>query len=130
MPARTNTDALLTGGECAVESRKAKRFQLSAFVLFSWRRSDGTYQEAEGVTRDISMRGIFVLAANVPEMGANIELYAYLPALSEQGKVTKLHADGRILRVEQQGATGKGFAAEGFFQLDPPDTDLAPTALQ
>ena len=114
------------------ELRKAKRYQLSAPVLFLWERSDGKLQESEGVTRDISMRGIFVLTARVPEVGAYIELDAYLPAANGREKTVKLHGEGRVLRVEAQGARRMGFTAEVFFQPEPQseETVLGPTKIQ
>jgi hypothetical protein len=117
------------GGSTVQEFRKVKRYKLSAPVLFLWERSDGKLQESQGVTRDISMRGIFVLTAKVPEVGAYIELDAYLPAVSERGKTAKLHAEGRVLRVEALGAT-TGFAAEAFFQTEPQSVDTILTKIQ
>ena len=115
-----------------IELRKARRYQLNAPVLFSCQRSGGKLQVSEGVSRDISMRGIFVLAADAPAVGAHIELDAYLPAVSGQGRTVKLHAEGRVLRVEVQGAPATGFAAEVSFQPEPEsgDTILSPTKIQ
>lgn len=106
-----------------IELRKAKRYQLNAPVLFSCQRSGGKLLVSEGVSRDISMRGIFVLAADAPAVGMYIELDAYLPASSGQGRTVKLHAEGRVLRVEAQGGPATGFAAEVFFQSEPQSGD-------
>ena len=133
-----NSDASQrNGGPTVHERRKAKRYQLSAPVFFSWERSDGKLQACEGVTRDICMRGIFVMAADVPEVGAYIELDAYMPAVSERGRTmrgrtVKLHGEGRVLRVEAELRAGRGFAAEVFFQSEPQssDTVLGPLRTQ
>ena len=118
-----NRDANCRSGATVQEFRKANRYQLSAPVLFTWQRSDGKFQASEGVTRDISMRGIFVLAAEVPEVGAYIEVDAHLPALSGRGRTVKLHGGGRVLRVEKQLRPVGGFAAEVFFQSEPESVD-------
>lgn len=111
------------------ELRKARRYPLSASVHFSWLDSDGKLQQSEGVSRDLGMRGIFVLATGAPSVGTYVELDAYLPA-THPGKAQRLHAKGKVLRVEQQGRVTKGFAAEVLFQPEPREAVLAPAAVQ
>ena len=67
-----------------MESRKTLRFPLEAWVAFSWKDDNGMEQRAKGRSRDISERGVFVLANNCPPVGVKIALRIYcrrLPAL-------------------------------------------------
>ena len=130
---RTSIDSYQRNdGSTVTDLRKANRYQLNAPVLFSCKRSHGKLHEAEGVTRDVSAKGIFVLGAEAPEVGAYIELDAFLPAVRGRGKTVKLHAEGRVLRVEELAGAGMGFAAEVLFQPEPQsgDTILSPTKIQ
>lgn len=104
--------------------RKTRRFRLSAPVVFSWRESNGGWHKGHGVTRDIGVGGAFVAAASLPVAGAYVVLDAYLPNVSGRERERRLHAEGRVVRVEQQGAGGGGFVAEGSFELETKETDM------
>ncbi len=120
MPRDASGDASWRNGENTVqELRKTKRYQLNAPVRFSWEGSDGQSQMFEGVTRDISMRGVFVLSAALPQVAACLELDVYMPAVSARGRAVKLHGEGRAIRIEPQLREGRGFAAEIFFESEP-----------
>ncbi len=126
-----NTDAAQRNGRPATqEHRKVKRFRLSAPVLFSWQDGEGEPRRAEGMTRDISLRGLFVLAAEVPDLGAYVEVDAYLPPVNGRGKTFRLHGDGKVLRIEQRAGGEPRFAAEVFFQTEPDETVAGPQRIQ
>jgi hypothetical protein len=127
--AANNDIGYSNGGVTVYEERKSNRYRLTVPVLFSWKDSHKSLQSSEGLTRDISMRGIFVLTADLPQEGACIELDAYLQTVGVRDKLVRLRAEGRVLRVEQR-AAGRGFAAEVFFQPEPAETVAIPRSIQ
>ena len=110
--------------------RKAKRYQLSAPVYLWWRHDDGKPLQLAGVTRDISMKGIFFLTAAVIHVGTRLELEVVLPTLNGQGRGMTLHGEGKVLRVEPIGTVEKGIAAEVAFEGEPEATLLACSQIQ
>lgn len=81
-------------------TRKAIRFPLEALTVFWW--SDGGVEKrSEGRTRDISEKGVFVLANTCPPQGIQIGFKVFLPALSRFERKTRVEADGCVLRVER-----------------------------
>lgn len=102
----------------AMELRKGKRFNLAAPAFFCWERSDGTLQDNQGTTRDISSRGVFVICSSSPPLGAHVELEVYLPARNGMPRAVQLHGEGEVLRVDRDGDRAKGFAAEVIFQTE------------
>ncbi len=106
-----------------------KRFRVTAPVVYSWADARGQMQRGEGMARDISLRGIVVITAELPDLGAYIELDVYLPAIGRRGTSFKLH-DGKVLRIEQCKGKIEKFAAEVFFQTEPYQTVVGPTAIQ
>jgi hypothetical protein len=101
-----------------LELRKTNRYALRARACLSWEGTGGL-EESEGLTRDISSRGVFISCEAVPPLGAHLELDVYLPSPSGSLSSAQLHGEGTVLRVEQETAAGKGFAAEVIFQTEP-----------
>ena len=114
----------------APELRRAKRYQLAALVFFTWRHPDGRLLQLAGVSLDISMRGISLLTADAVEVGAYIELDAYLPSLHRKQIGMKLHGEGTVLRVESLSIVEKKIAAEVLFESEPEATLLAASLIQ
>jgi hypothetical protein len=83
------------------ESRKAIRFPLEALVAFSWKDNTGMEQRARGRSRDISERGVFVLANNCPPVGVKIGLRIELPGHPKIAPGLRVHVEGHVLRVEE-----------------------------
>jgi len=101
----------------AIELRKAKRYRLRAPAHFLWAPQDGKPQSGKGVTRDINASGVYVLANELPPVGALVQLDILLPKLGDPGVGMSLAGEGVVLRVEPQG-TGTsrgGFAASVQF---------------
>jgi hypothetical protein len=100
----------LIGG--SLEKRKAVRFQLGAPVTFRWANQAGV-----GRTRDISIKGVFVICDTLPPVGTALSLEIYLPPL-ESNTLQRLHLDaaGKVIRVEA-GEESSGFAATAPFAL-------------
>jgi len=104
-----------------MELRKATRYPVSAPVFYWWERSDGTLQEAQGITHDICDRGVFVLAKDVPPVGKCVELDVHLPAVAETARAALLHGEGTVVRTSGRGAKESGFAAAVVFQTESSD---------
>jgi hypothetical protein len=83
------------------ESRKAIRFPLEASVAFSWKDDNGMEQRAKGRSRNISERGVFVLANSCPPVGVKIGLRIVLPGHLDIAPGLRVHVEGRVLRVEE-----------------------------
>jgi len=115
-----------------MELRKSRRYHLTAPAFCWFKRSDGTLQEAQGTTRDISDRGVFVVAELLPFPGAHVELDVYLPSAGLTPRSVQLHGEGIVLRVGEVGTSQSGFAAEVLFQTESYDaaTVLGPKGIQ
>lgn len=95
------------------ERRKYARHCLSLHAVFSWVNQQGVLQRAEGVTRDMSAGGAFVLAEIAPPVGAATQVEVALPSLQGTGRPLRIEVQGRVVRVESDANGGQknGFAA-------------------
>jgi hypothetical protein len=82
--------------------------------MFRWKRPDSQRFQAEGVTRDMSVEGVFVLTGTPPPVGALIHMEVILP-LSDGASKAKMKAGMRVLRVDHDiaGTNRSGFSAIG-----------------
>ena len=80
--------------------------------MFSWKDAHGSYRQAEGISRDISSKGEFVLAHKCPEEGAVVRLKIILPSTSTAFRPLHIQAQGTVVRVEaiHDGNSEIGFA--------------------
>ena len=104
-----------------MELRKATRYRVSAPALYRWQRADGTLQEARGISRDISDRGVFVLAKDLPPPGVHVELEVRLPAVTGSSRSAQLYGEGTVVRTSGPGARESGFAAAAAFHTGSSD---------
>jgi hypothetical protein len=104
-----------------MELRKATRYRVSAPALYWWQRADGTLQEAQGISRDISDRGVFVLAKDLPPPGVHVELQVHLPAVTGTSRSAQLYGEGTVVRLSGRGARESGFAAAAVFHTGSSD---------
>ena len=104
-----------------MELRKATRYRLHAPAFYCWESADGTLQEAQGITRDISDRGVFILAKQLPPVGVRVEVDVYLPAVSAAARSAQLHGEGAVLRTSEAQAKESGFAAAVVFHAESSD---------
>jgi hypothetical protein len=83
------------------------RVQLDLPVVFRWRDRSGRHQ-AEGVTRDISAAGVFVLSEVFPPVSAIIRCEVLIPSLDvqAQGSLLEVIAVGHVVRAGES----NGFA--------------------
>jgi hypothetical protein len=112
LPRKNGDIQIANRAESAVERRKGIRYRLNASATFRWSGpEDGNYQ-GEGVTRDMSVAGAFVLTATCPPPNAVVQVEVILP-LPRGGSKAQLNADMLVLRVEHDIAGDKrsGFSA-------------------
>jgi len=70
-----------------------------------------------GITRDISVNGVFVLNQSSPPVGTLIELKIAVPNLSRTARGLHLAARGTVVRIERDGDyASRGFAAAVRFK--------------
>jgi hypothetical protein len=100
--------------EYSVERRKGIRYRMNASVLFRWNGPEDGHYQGEGVTRDMSVSGAFVLTATCPPPNSLVQMEVFLP-LSDGGSKALMKADMMVLRVEHDAAGNKrsGFSAVG-----------------
>ena len=96
------------------ERRRAKRYRMSTIVFFRWTGPDNRRFQAEGATRDMSVDGVFVLAATCPPANAAVQMEVILP-LSDGASKAQMKADMTVLRVDHDiaGFNRSGFSAVG-----------------
>jgi len=108
--------------EFAVERRKGIRYRMNASVLFRWSGPEEEHCQGEGITRDMSVSGAFIVTATCPPPNAVIRMEVFLP-LSDGGSKALMQADMMVLRVEHEiegnprsgfSAVGKGFSLRTF----------------
>ena len=100
--------------EYSAERRKGIRYRMNASVMFRWDGPDSGHYQGEGITRDMSVAGAFVLTATCPPPNAVVEMEVFLP-LSDGGSKALMKADMMVLRVEHDiaGNNRSGFSVVG-----------------
>lgn len=104
--------------------RSATRYPLELPIAFTWvvgsKRLKGI-----GCTRDVSLAGSYVVAAETPEVGATVRFEVMLPSLLSLDRALKVQGTGRVVRVESSAKERRqGFAlANSTFSLTEPTED-------
>lgn len=94
------------------EQRTAVRYALQIPVTYRWIER-GAAREAEGCTRDVSVRGAYVITEECPPCGANLRIKMSFPGGSRGGRLQWIDAEGSVVRVESLSpAQGGGFVVE------------------
>ncbi len=81
---------------------------------FTWKNGERIAHRGRGVTRDVSSRGMFLLAlGSHPPPGCLVWVEAFVPL--ESGATLELKAKAHVIRVEpaNEGELGGGFAVAG-----------------
>lgn len=96
------------------ERRKSTRYRVGAPALFFWKNGRGERFQGEGVTRDISVVGAYVLTATCPPGDLAVDLEIILPSIHGASK-PRIKAKTRVLRVEHkvEGGVRSGFSVIG-----------------
>jgi hypothetical protein len=93
-----------------MDRRRQDRHDLRTRVRFSWKGPEGIRRE-DGLTRDVSEAGIFVLTDFHPPVGTTIRFEVSFRSASAQQ--VRIRAQGQVVRVEtaDQSQAQCGFAA-------------------
>lgn len=95
-----------------MEMRRDIRYRLDAPAVFSWTGGRHGRLHGEGITRDISVQGAFILSATLPPPDSPIQVDLLLPSLAGMSAVMRITGKARVTRVERSGDNGwvHGFA--------------------
>jgi PilZ domain len=95
------------------ERRKAVRYRLEVPLVFRWQGAGRSWLQCDGVTRDISAKGAYVIAVTSPPAGAVVHVEVYLLGFHE--RKSRIKARMKALRVDTYaGRSGRmGFALKG-----------------
>jgi PilZ domain-containing protein len=92
-------------------TRHCARFPLHVPVFFTWKESERSELRDEGgVTRDVSIEGLFVTTSECPREGSEVELVVQLPQLASDVAPLQILSSGQVTRVESNGALKTGFS--------------------
>ncbi len=102
----------------SVERRRAVRYLLEVPLIFRWLGPECSRLQCDGVTRDISARGAYVLSVTAPPVDAVVDVEVYL--LGYREPKSRIKASMKVSRVDDrsEGAARLGFSLAGDgFQL-------------
>ena len=83
-----------------METRKDIRYRLDAPAVFSWEGARHKRFQGEGLTRDVSVQGAFILTATMPPPECPIQVDLLLPSISGVQATMRITGKARVLRVE------------------------------
>ena len=93
-----------------MELRNAIRYRFTVPVVFRWAGPEAHLLQGEGVTRDVSTRGAFIVTPSYPLAGAALRLEIQFDRTNHN---LKLISEGLVMRVEHGNLVGEdGFAFE------------------
>ena len=83
--------------------------------MFFWKDTRDTQHEGIGLTRDMSVRGLFVFTTSPPALESDVKLKAFLPPGRSAVAPLQIHGQGRVVRVDAAhgGEARAGFAVAG-----------------
>src|SRR5580698_2400031 len=85
-----------------MEMRKDIRYRLDAPAVFSWAGARHRRFQGEGITRDISVQGAFILTATMPPPDCPITVDLLLPSISGMDSMMRITGKARVIRVDQK----------------------------
>lgn len=83
-----------------MEMRKEIRYRLDAPAMFSWEGARHRRFQGEGITRDVSVQGAFILTATMPPPDCPVQVDLLLPSLAGLKATMRITGKARVLRVE------------------------------
>lgn len=84
----------------SMEMRKELRFRLEAPAMFFWEGANQRRFQGEGITRDISLQGAFILTATSPPAECSVQLDLFLPPISGMKASLRITGRVRVVRVD------------------------------
>jgi len=97
-----------------LERRTSSRFQLRLPVLTQWNDVNGQLRYGGGFSRDICVRGVFVLSSDAPPNGKTVTVTVILPNPGQGNRDVQLRCVGSVVRVEH-GGRNAGYAVQCDF---------------
>ena len=95
-----------------MELRNRVRHRFAANAMFTWECAQSSRVNRKGVTRDISLAGVFIFTSTSPPVGTAVQLEIFLaPLLRGPGSV-RIKTEATVIRIEHSGG-GEGFAVVG-----------------
>ncbi len=85
-----------------MELRKGIRYRLDASAIFFWEGGTRGRFQGEGITRDISAMGAFILTATMPPPGCLIQVDLFLPSVSGMSVDVRITGEARVIRIEHR----------------------------
>jgi hypothetical protein len=85
-----------------MEMRKEIRYRLDAPAVFTWEGVGHRRFQGEGITRDVSIQGAFILTATMPPPDCTIQVDLLLPSLAGMKTMMRVTGKARVLRVEHR----------------------------
>lgn len=95
-----------------MDMRREIRYRLDAPAVFSWETLGHRRLQGEGITRDISVQGAFILTATMPPPDCPIQVDLLLPSLAGMTAMMRITGKARVVRVDYKSSEGRvhGFA--------------------
>ena len=84
-----------------MDLRKEIRYRLDAPAVFSWEGLHHRRFQGEGITRDISIQGAFILTATMPPPDSAVQVDLLLPSLTGMKGVMRITGKARVIRMER-----------------------------
>ena len=84
-------------------------------VLAQWNDQAGDIRDVSGISRDVSVRGVFVVSSVQPPERAQVMIEVIVPSLTQGAKETHLSSEGIVVRVEES-ADILGYAVQCDFR--------------
>ena len=105
-----------------MERRRQVRYALGARAVFSWEGPEHEIFRGEGVTRDVSSSGAFIVTTSCPPARAAVRVELFLPPLHGTVATARIRAEALVLRVERTPAGEK----QSGFAVDSPGFSFSP----
>jgi hypothetical protein len=83
-----------------MEMRKEIRYRLDAPAVFSWEGARHRRFQGEGITRDISVQGAFIMTASMPPPDCPVQVDLLLPSLTGTQGTMRITGKARVIRLE------------------------------
>jgi hypothetical protein len=95
-----------------MDMRREIRYRLDAPAVFSWEGMNCRRFQGEGVTRDVSVQGAFILTTTIPPPDMPIQVDLLLPSLTGMSSMMRITGRARVIRIEQRPSNAwvRGFA--------------------
>ncbi len=84
------------------EMRKEIRYRLGTLAVFTWDGADRRRFKGEGMTRDISVQGAYILTTTSPPADCVVRLDLMLPPLAGPKTAMRITGEARVIRVEHR----------------------------